>query len=86
MKLNATTAAMSTSGTGMRPAAPDHSDKRSTKCDASSSRGLSVISAAARPVGTPASVPSFRLPQIQSSPVPSVESSCLPVVSVDQIY
>src|SRR6202047_1307801 len=45
---------MSTSGTGMRPAAPDHSDKRSTKCDASSSRVLSVISAAARSVGTPA--------------------------------
>src|ERR1700732_2491592 len=35
---------MSTSGTGISPAAPDQSDSRSTNCDASSSRLCCVVS------------------------------------------
>ena len=41
---------MSTSGTGISPAAPDHSEKRSTSFDAASSRLSSVISVVTEPV------------------------------------
>src|SRR5688572_26468979 len=75
---------MSTNGTGMRPAAADHSEKRSTNLDACSSRSASAIPVA---TGLAALSCGSLLSAFQDPPVSSAIAGPFPVtVSRAQPY